>query len=123
MAAPPRKWVSDGAQTLPCIDERAVARLLWRRPRERLGGGSDSAVIDSLYQSRAVARNRWRADLRLDPFFSREAAFLLDTMAAPPRKWVSGGAPTLTCMDERTVVRLLWRRLYERLGWAPIRQS
>jgi hypothetical protein len=29
------------------------------------------------------------------PFFSRKAAFLLDTMAALPRKWVSGGAPTL----------------------------
>jgi hypothetical protein len=26
--------------------------------------------------------------------FSREAAFLLDAMAALPRKWVSGGAPT-----------------------------
>jgi hypothetical protein len=29
------------------------------------------------------------------PIFSREAAFLLDAMAALPRKWVSGGAPTL----------------------------
>jgi hypothetical protein len=29
------------------------------------------------------------------PFFSREAAFLLDAMAALPRKWVSDGAPTL----------------------------
>jgi hypothetical protein len=28
-------------------------------------------------------------------FFSREAAFLLDAMAALPRKWVSDGAPTL----------------------------
>jgi hypothetical protein len=30
-----------------------------------------------------------------DPFFSRESAYLLDAMAALPRKWVSGGAPTL----------------------------
>jgi len=29
------------------------------------------------------------------PFFSREAAFLLDAKAALPRKWVSGGALTL----------------------------
>jgi hypothetical protein len=29
------------------------------------------------------------------PNFSCEAAFLLDAMAALPRKWVSGGAPTL----------------------------
>ena len=36
------------------------------------------------------------------------AAFLLDAMAAPPRKWVSGGAPTLPCMHQRAVARLLW---------------
>jgi hypothetical protein len=29
------------------------------------------------------------------PNFSREAAFLLNAMAALPRKWVSDGAPTL----------------------------
>ena len=37
-------------------------------------------------------------------------------MAAPPRKWVSGGAPTLPCRHERAVARLLWRRLCERRG-------
>jgi hypothetical protein len=36
------------------------------------------------------------------------AAFFLNAMAAPPSKWVSGGAPTLPCMHERAVARLLW---------------
>jgi hypothetical protein len=38
------------------------------------GGSCDSAVIDSRYKTRAAARYPWRVDLRLDPFFSREAA-------------------------------------------------
>ena len=61
------------------------------------GGGSDSAVIDSRYKH---ARQRvlvsWEGSSSShDPNFSRTAAFLLDAMAALPRKWVSGGAPAL----------------------------
>ena len=33
-------------------------------------------------QTRAAAQIPWRVDLRLDPFFSREAAFILDTKEA-----------------------------------------
>jgi hypothetical protein len=62
VAAPPRKWVSDGAPTLPCIQERAAARLLWRRLYERRES-FDSAVIDSRYKP---ARQRALAE---DSFF------------------------------------------------------
>jgi hypothetical protein len=37
------------------------------------------------------------------PNFSRKAVFLLDAMAALPRKWVSDGAPTLESTDARFV--------------------
>ena len=47
---------------------RAAALLLWRRLCERREGSSSSH----------------------NPNFSRKAAFLLDAMAALPRKWVSG---------------------------------
>ncbi len=101
MAAPPRKWVSGGAPPLPCIQERAVAASL--SAPEGLHSGSHRQPL----QTRAAARNPWRVDLQLDPFFSRKAAFLLDAMEAPPRKWVSGGAPPLPCIHERAVARLL----------------
>ncbi len=45
-------------------------------------------------QREIVTQGRDRQALGV-PNFSREAAFLLDAMAALPRKWVSGGAPTL----------------------------
>jgi hypothetical protein len=35
MAAPPRKRVIGGAPTLPCMHERAVARLLWWEDKKR----------------------------------------------------------------------------------------
>jgi hypothetical protein len=44
--------------------------------------------------ARFVTQGRDRQALGV-PNFSCEAAFLLDAMAALPRKWVSGGAPTL----------------------------
>jgi hypothetical protein len=42
----------------------------------------------------------------LDPFFSRASGVFLDTMAAPPHKWVSDGAPPLPCMQERAAARM-----------------
>ena len=99
MAALPRKWVSGGAPTLPCIDERAVAHLLWRKLRERWGALRFGSQRQPL-QSRAAARNRWRVDLRLDPFFSREAA--------------SQGSMAVSAVQAKGVVwkSMRWRREY-----------
>ena len=41
LASTPRKWVSGGAPTIPCMHERAAARLPF---------DADSAVIDSRYK-------------------------------------------------------------------------
>jgi hypothetical protein len=66
----PRKWVSDGAPTLPCMHERAAAR------------------------------NRWRVDLRLDPFFSREAASQGGRLVfLPLGPWVGGHVGGLEALD------------------------
>ncbi len=50
------------------------------------GGGDAPALIETPLQGTSSSH---------DPNFSREAAFLFYAKAASPRKWVSGGAPTL----------------------------
>jgi hypothetical protein len=56
----------------------------------------ETTVLPS-FAHRAAARfvTREGPSSSHDPNFSREAAFLLNAMAALPRKWVSDGAPTL----------------------------
>jgi hypothetical protein len=54
---------------------------------DRIIFGSDSAVIDSRYRTRAEASLKLGRDIvSHDPFFSCAAAFLLDAMAALLRK-------------------------------------
>ena len=66
-------------ETMPLPDSRAV------RQRETIGGSTSG----------------------LTHFSAAPAAFLLDTMAAPPHEWVSDGAPTLPCIQRRAAARLL----------------
>ena len=80
------------------------------------GETSDSAVIDSRYKTARQRDSFGGSTSGLTRFSAAPAAFLLDAMAAAPRKWVSDGAPTLPCVHERADARLLWRRLYERRG-------
>ena len=75
--------------------------------------GNELKVARGLKGNEFAEKGDDRVDLRLDPFFSREAAFLLDAMAASPRKWVSGGAQTPPCIHGRAAARSLWRRLCE----------
>jgi hypothetical protein len=86
------------------------------------GETSDSAVIDSRYKPARQRDSFGGSTSGLTHLSAAPAAFLLDAMAAVPRKWVSDGAPTLPCVHERAAARMLWRRLYEHKG-APIRQS
>jgi hypothetical protein len=80
------------------------------------GETSDSAVIDSRYNPARQCESFGGSTSGLTHFSAAPAAFLLDAMAAEPRKWVSDGAPTLPCVHERAAARMLWRRLYEHKG-------
>jgi hypothetical protein len=94
MAALPRKSDPDGAASLPW---RTIARARGSAIRANWEGSSSSP----------------------DPFFSRNAAFLLDAMAALPRKWVSGGAPTLESTSALTLLQPNGTRLRGHF-WNPI---
>jgi hypothetical protein len=48
-----------------------------------------------------------KAPLLLDAMAAPASALRVSGLASTPRKWVSGGAPTLPCMHERAVARLL----------------
>jgi hypothetical protein len=62
------------------------------------GETSDSAVIDSRYNPARQRDSFGGSTSGLTHFSAAPAAFLLDAMAAVPRKWVSDGAPTLPGM-------------------------
>jgi hypothetical protein len=59
------------------------------------GETSDSTVIDSRYNPARQRDSFGGSTSGLTRFSAAPAAFLLDAMAAEPRKWVSDGAPTL----------------------------
>ena len=79
---------------------RAVARF------EKLGRVHRPRMTDFSAAKRRP-RNPWDRQAIGVPNFSYEAAFLLDAMEALPRRWVSGGAPTLPCVHERAAARSL----------------
>ena len=93
------------------------------------GGGLRFGSHRQPLQTRAAARNPWRVDLRLDPFFSREAAsqggiavsavqahgMVCSSVCLPRRQKEmghAGGCPSRRI--KRAAARLLWQRLYER---------
>ena len=92
-------------ETMPLPDSRTV------RQRETIGGST--FALRAPYSLRPLGHLRCAssatpvASVGLTHFSAAPAAFLLDRIAAPPHEWVSDGAPTLPCMQERAAARLL----------------